>query len=465
MRRRAVVVDEDTGPAAVDGRGRRRAPGRRARRSQCTRSGLRRMAPVDAVVDRRRAGCTGRRGGTRRPSWRQSVGVVEPAGRRDEVEARAVAGRGRLARESHDVGGVAAERGTGGLVAHVMSASSLLLVRLRLVVDVVDLRARRAISPAGARRSAAHPVRPASSFASVARPACSARARRRRRCRTHGQLPCGCRTVATSSLRALDRFVACSVALRGRAPPTGAGACTGASGCVHAASSASPPSTSSPANMTLVRVRDVARRRQVVGDVEHRDAPLVAEAAQQVEHADPHRDVEHRRRLVGEDEPRVRRRARGRWRRAAAGRPTARAGSGRAARGVSPTVAISSTSWPPRSRRGPRLHRGSERALEEVPDAMRRVERAEGVLEDHLDAPSGTAAARAASGRAQHVFAVEDDRLPSEAARGERCSVRSSTCRCRTRRRVRRSRRRARSRSTPADGAHRPCGRTSPPDP
>lgn len=44
-----------------------------------------------------------------------------------------------------------------------------------------------------------------------------------------------------------------------------------------------------------------------MGDVEHGDVPLVAQAPHQVEHADAHGDVQHRRRFVGQDEARFHR--------------------------------------------------------------------------------------------------------------------------------------------------------------
>ena len=45
--------------------------------------------------------------------------------------------------------------------------------------------------------------------------------------------------------------------------------------------------------------------QQVVGDVEQAQPALAAQLGEQLEHAGPQRDVEHRDRLVGHDQPRV----------------------------------------------------------------------------------------------------------------------------------------------------------------
>ena len=54
-------------------------------------------------------------------------------------------------------------------------------------------------------------------------------------------------------------------------------------------------------------VGEIAGARDVVGDVEERDAFLLAQLAHQVEDADPDRDVEHRDGLVGDDQLRPQR--------------------------------------------------------------------------------------------------------------------------------------------------------------
>ena len=52
-------------------------------------------------------------------------------------------------------------------------------------------------------------------------------------------------------------------------------------------------------------VGDVARAREVVRDVEERDPPLLLQLQHQVQDPDPDRDVEHARRLVGEQHDRL----------------------------------------------------------------------------------------------------------------------------------------------------------------
>ncbi len=52
-------------------------------------------------------------------------------------------------------------------------------------------------------------------------------------------------------------------------------------------------------------VGDVARARDVVRDVEERDAKLALELQDQVEDPDADRDVEHRDRLVAQDHARL----------------------------------------------------------------------------------------------------------------------------------------------------------------
>ena len=84
-------------------------------------------------------------------------------------------------------------------------------------------------------------------------------------------------------------------------------------------------------------VAEVPGGGEVVGDVEHAEVLLALQVGEQVQHAEPDRHVEHRHRLVGDEQRRARARARGRSRRAGAGRRRARAGGGRrTASGVEP---------------------------------------------------------------------------------------------------------------------------------
>ena len=68
--------------------------------------------------------------------------------------------------------------------------------------------------------------------------------------------------------------------------------------------------------------------REVVADEQARELQLLLQLLQQLEEARLHRHVQRRGRLVGDEQLAARAPARGRCRRADAGRPTARAGSG-----------------------------------------------------------------------------------------------------------------------------------------
>ena len=50
---------------------------------------------------------------------------------------------------------------------------------------------------------------------------------------------------------------------------------------------------------------EIARRGDVVGDVEARELAVPLEVAEQIENAEPHRDVEHRGRLVRQQNGRI----------------------------------------------------------------------------------------------------------------------------------------------------------------
>ena len=76
----------------------------------------------------------------------------------------------------------------------------------------------------------------------------------------------------------------------------------------------------------------VADQREIMADIDRGEAELVARLAQQVEDARAHRDVEHRDRLVGDDQRADARSARARARHAATARRRARAGGDRARR-------------------------------------------------------------------------------------------------------------------------------------
>ncbi len=94
-----------------------------------------------------------------------------------------------------------------------------------------------------------------------------------------------------------------------------------------------PCSTTWPRYITIDPVRDVADDVQVVRDEDVGEAEVALQVLEQVEDLRLHRDVERRDGLVADDQLRVQRRARGRRRCAAAGRPRTRAGSGCSARG------------------------------------------------------------------------------------------------------------------------------------
>ena len=148
---------------------------------------------------------------------------------------------------------------------------------------------------------------------------------------------------------------------------------------------------------------------------------------------------------------------RGRWRPVAVVRPRARAGRSRAS---SPADRRWSGA-PPAVGAAPGCGRDPHSALEEVLDAVYRVQRAERVLEDHLDLAPVRARGAPAFG-AEHVCAVEQDASRRWAAAAVRRNGRSCSCRCRTRRPGPRSRR-GRCRGRPTRSARTTCRERSPP--
>jgi hypothetical protein len=178
-------------------------------------------------------------------------------------------------------------------------------------------------------------------------------------------------------------------------------------------------------------IGQVARRGQVVGDEDDAEAALALEAAQQVHHADADRHVEHRGRLVGDQELGLhRQRARDRDPLALAPRQLVgmarqhllgRLEADRAQEldhaGAQRVLAAGGGAL-----EGPGQVRGDlagrverpgaavadQRPLEVMGDAVHRVERAEGILEDHLD-PTAIGQRGAARLPGQDIDAVEAD--------------------------------------------------------
>ena len=156
-----------------------------------------------------------------------------------------------------------------------------------------------------------------------------------------------------------------------------------------------PASTMRPAYITATRsaISATTPRSCVMSSSDRWNcAPHLA---QQIENLRLHRDVERRRRLVGDDAARARRRARARSSRAAAGRRSAdadtraRAAPDRACarrRAARPRGAVAAA---PRARPCTR-----ERLLDLIADRVDRIERDHRLLEDEADAPAADAAHR-----------------------------------------------------------------------
>ena len=126
-----------------------------------------------------------------------------------------------------------------------------------------------------------------------------------------------------------------------------------------------------------------------------------------MQHAEARRDVEHRGRLVGEDDLGLGGERAGDGRRAGAVRRRARADGGRRARGSRPTVGEQARHLGAR-RRDRRRPAPRQRARQVVLDGVHRVERGERVLEDHLHARAGRARAARPSTRISPASAAQE---------------------------------------------------------
>ena len=187
-------------------------------------------------------------------------------------------------------------------------------------------------------------------------------------------------------------------------------------------------------------VGEIARRRDVVGDVEHGELEALAQVVEQgrASPAGSRRPASRpaRRRAARS----ARRRARGRTRPAAAGRRTARAGTcrGTARPGsAAPAPSARSTSSPT-SVFDLRPAVQPHRALEVVAHRMHGVQRRERVLEDQLDLAL-VAPESAAAGQVDRL-AVERGSCPRSAAPARPAAWRPWTCPSRSRRPARRPR-------------------------
>ena len=183
-------------------------------------------------------------------------------------------------------------------------------------------------------------------------------------------------------------------------------------------------------------VGDIAGAREIVRDVEERDPALLLELQHQVEDPDPDRDVEHARRLVGEQNDGLdRKRARDRDALAlAAGELDAGTSRRCASGGTRPTVRSRSCTRSSIWSLGTMLV-DPQRPLDVVANRLRGIQRPERILEDHLHLRPVARGSSGGCGRGPR-------RAPSKrtcrtsgrtAARGggQRCS-----CRSRSRRRA-----------------------------
>ena len=123
---------------------------------------------------------------------------------------------------------------------------------------------------------------------------------------------------------------------------------------------------------------------EVVADEDVGEAALAPQRGEEVQDLGLHRDVERRGRLVEEQDRAARGSARGRSRRAGAGRPRAGAGSGSGSAGPSPTSASAARAMRGVARRRCRGWRAARRRVRST--VWRGMQRAVGVLEDHLHA-------------------------------------------------------------------------------
>ena len=128
---------------------------------------------------------------------------------------------------------------------------------------------------------------------------------------------------------------------RESAPPRAAPGCRDAAGC-RTARRSSASSTMRPRYITATRWQRWRTTDEIVGDEEIGEAEPLAQVLEQVDDLRLDRHVERRHRLVADDELRLHAPARGRCRRAGAGRPTSRADSGRRTSGSRPHTDSSS---------------------------------------------------------------------------------------------------------------------------
>ena len=177
-------------------------------------------------------------------------------------------------------------------------------------------------------------------------------------------------------------------------------------------------------------------------------AELRAQALEQVEHLRLDQHVERRDRLVADDQRRVEGTARGRWRRAAPGRPESWRGLALAVDvGIEPDAVEHLAGRAAGAARGCRRRRRPAAPRRCCDDPPLRVEGAERVLEDHLHA---TGAPRAAGLPLRPTRSVPWKTTEPDFGRGACSSERASVdFPSRSRRRCRGSRRRARRRRRP----------------
>ena len=181
-------------------------------------------------------------------------------------------------------------------------------------------------------------------------------------------------------------------------------------------------------------VADVVGGREVVGDVDDRDPEVVAQRPEQVDDRHPQRGVDHRDRLVGDDQRRLRdQRAGDRDAlQLAAGQLVRKAA--RTSASESPTLRSASSARASTSAVRPRIGEAARRHEEVAVDALQRVEGLERVLEDRLDlAHEGEALARRPR-MVERSRAAKADRARASAAPGSGSCARAWSCRCRTRR-------------------------------
>ena len=161
-----------------------------------------------------------------------------------------------------------------------------------------------------------------------------------------------------------------------------------------------PARRSRPAYITTTSSADLGHHAEIVGDEDDRCAGLLAQLAHQVEDLRLDRDVERRRRLVGDQERRARRPAPSRSSRAAACRRTAGADTRRSAR-PGDGMRTRSQHLDARCARGllRATARGGARSASTIcsPIGEGRVQRRHRLLEDHGDA--GCRAGRACARR------------------------------------------------------------------